>query len=116
MRHNNKNKILDRKKAPRELMFRSLVTELLLHGKIKTTLAKAKAIKPITEKIITRGKKDNLANLRIILKYILQEKVAHSVVKEISPRYMERPGGYTRIIKLGSRQGDGAEMAQIELV
>lgn len=116
MRHNNKNKILDRKKAPRELMFRSLVTELLSHGKIKTTLAKAKAIKPITEKIITRGKKNNLANLRIILKYVLQEKVAHSVVKEIAPRYMERAGGYTRIIKLGSRQGDGAEMAQIELV
>ncbi|MFH0856819.1 MAG: 50S ribosomal protein L17 [bacterium] len=116
MRHNNKNKIFDRKKAPRELMFRSLVTELLMHGKIKTTLAKAKAIKPITEKIITRGKKNNLANLRIILKYVLKEDAAHKVVKEIAPRYMERAGGYTRIIKLGVRQGDGAQMGQIEFV
>lgn len=116
MRHNNKGKILDRKKAPRELLLRGLTTQLLTHEKIKTTLAKANAVKPIAEKIITRGKKNTLANLREILKYVLDEKAAKKVFKTLSPRYMERNGGYIRIMKLGNRQGDGAEMAIIEFV
>ena len=116
MRHNKKGKILDRKKAPRELLLRGLTTQLLTHEKIQTTLAKAKVLRPIVEKIITRGKKNSLANLREVLKYVLDEKIAKKVFKTLSPRYVERPGGYTRIIKLGTRQGDGAEMAIIEFV
>lgn len=116
MNHNNKGKILDRKKEARELLLRGLVTHLLLRGKIKTTLAKAKVMRPLTEVIISKGKTNNLTSLRYILKYVLKEDVAKKVVGEISPKYKERVGGYTRIIKLGARKGDGAEMALIELV
>lgn len=116
MRHNNKVKTLDRKKEVRELMFRNLVTQLLMHEKIKTTSAKAKAIKPIVEKIITKGKKNTLASHREILKYVFEKKVAEKVMKNIAPKYMEKPGGYTRIVKLGARKGDGAEMVMIELI
>lgn len=116
MNHNNKGKIFDRKKAARGLLFRGLVTQLLVHEKIKTTAAKAKVMRPIVERLITKGKNNNLANLRYILKYVLEEDAAKKVVKEISPRYKERHGGYTRIIKLGARKGDGAEMSMIELV
>ncbi|OGF22973.1 50S ribosomal protein L17 [Candidatus Falkowbacteria bacterium RBG_13_39_14] len=116
MNHNNKGKILDRKKEARGLLLRGLVTQLFIHEKIKTTLAKAKVVRPIAEKIITKGKNNNLATFRVILKYVLKEDAAKKVVKDISPRYKERAGGYTRIVKLGLRKGDGAEMAVIELV
>ncbi|MFH1187853.1 MAG: 50S ribosomal protein L17 [bacterium] len=116
MNHNNKGKILDRKKEVRTLLLRGMVTQLLMHGKIKTTFAKAKVIRPLTERIITKGKNNNLSALRYILKYVFREDIAKKVVNEISPKYKERAGGYTRIIKIGARKGDGAQIAMIELV
>lgn len=116
MRHNKKTKVLDRKSDARGLLLRNLVTQLFLHEKIKTTSAKARVIKPLAEKIITKGKKKDLAALREIFKYVMKKEVAHKILNIISPRYLERKGGYTRIIKIGPRQGDGAEIVQIELV
>lgn len=116
MRHNKSGTTLDRKSAVRKMLLRNLATDLVMHEKIKTTSAKAKAVKPIVEKIITRGKKEGLANYRQILRYLTTESAANKVMKNLSPRYKERPGGYTRIIKLGNRKGDGAEVVQIEFV
>jgi len=116
MRHNKKGKILDRKKEVREMLLRNLVTQMVLSEKIKTTIAKAKAMKPIVEQIITKGKKDNLGCYKNIVEYVTIKKAAGKIIKELSPRYKERKGGYIRIIKLGNRKGDGAEMAQIEFV
>ncbi|MFC1613156.1 50S ribosomal protein L17 [Patescibacteria group bacterium] len=116
MNHNKKGKTLDRCKEEREMLLRNLVTQMVLREKIKTTKAKAKAMKPIIEKIITKGKTDNLDCYRKIVEYVTIKKAAGKIVKELSPKYKERKGGYTRIIKLGNRKGDGAEMAQIEFV
>ncbi|TSC96314.1 MAG: large subunit ribosomal protein L17 [Parcubacteria group bacterium Athens1014_10] len=115
MRHQNKGKILDRKKAARNSLFRNLVASLITHKKIKTTLAKAKAIRTLAEKSITLGKKNTLSNRRRLLAY-LPEKVVIKIISEISPSYKDRKGGYTRIVKIGARLGDRAEMAQIELI
>src|SRR3990170_1951158 len=86
------------------------------HPKIKTTAAKAKAVRPVAEKMITFAKRGDVAARREVLKDIPDRDVVHKLFAEIAPRYAERPGGYTRILKLGPRQGDGAPMAVIELV
>ncbi|MFH1172938.1 MAG: 50S ribosomal protein L17 [bacterium] len=116
MRHQKKGKTLDRKKQPREAMLKSLATSLVLYEKIKTTEAKAKAIKPLVEKLITKGKVDNLANRRFLVKELYVYNAVKKVLEVLSPKYKERPGGYLRIIKLGQRQGDGAKVVQIEFV
>jgi len=116
MRHRKKGKILDRKKEARKALLRSLATNLILFEKIKTTEAKAKAVKPIVEKLITKGKRGDLVARRELTKYIYLNNAIKKVLEDLSPRYKERKGGYTRIIKLGTRAGDAAKMAQIEFV
>lgn len=116
MRHRVKVKKLDRKKAPREMMLRNLASSILIYEKVKTTKAKAKAVKPLVEKLITASKKGDLTARRRLISVLPQKNAVAKAMEVIGDRYKERPGGYTRIIKLGVRQGDGAEMVQIELV
>jgi large subunit ribosomal protein L17 len=116
MRHNVGGRKLGRTSAHRKALYRNLVTDLLKHEKITTTEAKAKEIRSLAERMITLGKEGKLPSRRRALSFILDEKVTAKVFTELAPRYAERHGGYTRIIKLGPRLGDGAPMAKIELV
>jgi len=116
MRHRNKNKILDRKKGPRELMLRNLASSILIYEKVKTTKAKAQAVRPLVEKMITTAKKGDLTARRALIEILLQKNSIKKAMEVLGKRYKDRQGGYTRITKLGTRQGDGAEMVQIELV
>jgi large subunit ribosomal protein L17 len=116
MRHRINKKILDRKNGPRKALLRGLATSVILYEHVNTTLAKAKVIRPIVEKLITTGKTKDLASRRKLASYLLSESAVNKVLEEIGPRYQDRKGGYTRIIKLGNRKGDGAEIAQIQLV
>jgi large subunit ribosomal protein L17 len=103
------------KKGPRVALLKSLARSLILHEKIKTTEAKAKTLRSIVEKMITRGKVATVANRRVLAKETNPDMVK-KLVNDIAPRYKERNGGYTRITKLGQRNSDGAKMAIIELV
>lgn len=116
MRHRNKVKTLDRKKEARELMLRNLVSSIIIHEKVKTTKAKAKVAKSLVEKTISIAKKGDLSARRTLLKQIVQPKAVEKAISILAEKYKDRDGGYTRIIKLNNRQGDGAEMVQIELV
>ena len=107
---------LSRYKDQRKALLRGLTADLIQHERITTTLAKAKETRVMTEKIITHGKKGTLHNRRVALSKLPNKRAVAKVFDELGPRYAERPGGYTRIIKLGPRQGDGAYMAVIELV
>ena len=100
----------------RMAMLRQQVTDLLDNGRMETTITRAKEIKPLTEKMITLGKKGDLAAYRQALSFITKEDVVHKLFKEIAPEYAERNGGYTRIVRTGVRRGDAAETAIIELV
>ena len=102
--------------AHQRLMLNTLAAQLFVHEKINTTEAKAKAVRPVAEKMITFAKRGDVAARREVLKDIPDRDVVHKLFAEIAPRYAERPGGYTRILKLGPRKGDGAPMALIELV
>lgn len=99
-----------------KLILANLATDLFMHEKVTTTQAKAKAVRPLAEKLITRARKNDIHSRRVILKTITNKDAVHRLFEEIGPRYAERPGGYTRITKLGPRRGDGAEVAVIELV
>ncbi len=116
MRHKKKGKTLGRKAAPRKALFRSLTTSFVIYEKIKTTKAKAKAVRPIIEKIITLSKVDTLAHRRQALKVLYVEDAVKKLFEVIGPRYKNRNGGYTRIVKLLPRKNDSAEMAILELV
>lgn len=116
MRHRNSNKTLDRQKAPRELMLRNMASSIIIYEKVKTTEAKAKVVRSLVEKMITVAKAGTLAARRELIATLPQENAVKKVIEVLAPRYQDRQGGYTRIVKLGTRQGDGAEMAQIELV
>ena len=116
MRHKVAGRKLSRATGHRKAMYRNLVTDLLRYEKIITTEAKAKEVRGLAERMITLGKEDELHSRRQALSFILDKKVTEKVFAELSPRYAERPGGYTRITKLGSRLGDGAPMVQLELV
>lgn len=116
MRHRTAGKILDRKKGPREALLRGLATSVLLFERVKTTKAKAKAVRPLVEKMITVGKAGTITARRRLTGVLLSEGAVRKVIEDIAPRYKTRKGGYTRITAIGRRQGDGAEMAQIELV
>jgi large subunit ribosomal protein L17 len=116
MRHKNKVKTLDRTKEARELMLRNLASSIIIYEKVKTSQAKAKAVKPLVERIITISKKGDLSARRSLLKIILQPKAVKKTMEVLSERYKERSGGYCRIINIGARKGDGAQIVQIELV
>lgn len=107
---------LSRYKDQRAALLRGLTSELIRHERITTTLAKAKETRIVAEKLITHGKKATLHHRRLALSKMPNKKIVKKVFDELAPRYAERPGGYTRITKLGPRQGDGASMAVIELV
>ena len=115
MRKLNKGRKLSRRIGPRKALLRVLVNNFLMQEKIKTTEAKAKELRSIAEKMITRAKNVNLANRRILAKD-LTPSMTKKIINDIAPKYKERNGGYTRIIKLGPRNSDGAHMAIIELV
>ena len=102
--------------AQRKAMLRQLVTDLLENGKIETTFYRAKEVQPVVEKMITLGKKGNLAAYRRAMGYMTKEDVVQKLFKEIAPKYADRNGGYTRVTRTGARRGDAAEMAIIELV
>ncbi len=116
MRHRIKKTTLGRKKQPREMMLRNLASSVLIYEKIKTTEAKAKAIKPIVEKLITISKKGDLTARRKLIETLPQKMAIKKAMEVLGERYKSRKGGYARIIKLGKRQGDGADIAQLELV
>jgi large subunit ribosomal protein L17 len=117
MRHAKKRNKLSRDSAHRKALILNLCTEILDHERIKTTQAKAKAVKPEVEKLITLAKRGDLHARRQALSALNQNKfTVHKLFEEIAPRYSERPGGYTRILKLGPRRSDATEMVYIELV
>ena len=116
MKHQDSKRILSRKTGPRKALLKGLVLSLVLHEKIKTTEAKAKSLRPLMERIITRAKVDNLCNRREVLKKVIAQKAVKKLFEVIGPRYKDRQGGYLRIIKLKARKGDAAKIALIELV
>ena len=107
---------LGRATDQRRAMLRAMVTYLLENGKIETTVYRAKEVRPLAEKMITLGKSGNLAAKRQAFSFITKEAVVKKTFDEIAPKYANRNGGYTRIVRIGPRRGDGAEMAIIELV
>ena len=116
MRHQVSGRRFDMPTAQRMAMFRSLTTQVLKHGSIRTTEARAKEVRPLVEKMITLGKRGTIHARRQALAYVYEPDVVARLFNEIAPGYATRPGGYTRVQKLGPRQGDGAMMAQLELV
>jgi len=116
MRHGKKGRKLGRTSAHRTALFRNQVSSLMEHGRIVTTLPKAKELRPIAERVVTHGKQDTVHARRWVRRWIADRDLVKKVFDDISPRFEERPGGYTRIVKLGPRQGDGAEMAVLEFV
>ena len=107
---------LGKTSAQRKALLRQQVTDLLANGKMETTFYRAKEVQPVVEKMITLGKKGNLAAYRKALSFITKEDVANKLFKESAPKYADRNGGYTRVTRTGARRGDAAEMAVIELV
>ncbi len=116
MRHRARVSTFGRKTGPRKALIRGLVTNLVEHGRIKTTLAKAKELRRHVEKAVTLGKKQNLHAQRLLLSRYPNQETVSTIMKDLAPRFKERNGGYTRILKLGMRPGDAAEMAFIEFV
>ncbi len=116
MRHRKQGRKLGRTKEPRQMMLNNLVCSILIFEKVRTTQAKAKEVKSLVEKSITTAKKGDLAARRKLIATLPQKNAINKLMDVLGNRYQKRSGGYTRIIKIGSREGDGAEMAQIELV
>jgi large subunit ribosomal protein L17 len=116
MRHGKAGKKLGRDSAHRKALYSNLAGALITHGRIETTEAKAKAVRPYAEKLITLGKRGDLHARRLAMAELRSNDVVHKLFSEVAPRFAEREGGYTRIVKLGPRQGDAANMALIEFV
>ncbi len=116
MRHRKKGVILGRKIGPRRALQKNLAAMVVLYEKVKTTEAKAKAIRPYVEKLVTLAKNPTLANRRILLRRLPSEGPVRKLIEVIGPKYQERKGGFLRITKLSPRQGDKAKMAIIEFV
>lgn len=116
MRHAMRGRKLGRTSSHREALFRNQLQSLVDKERIITTLPKAKELRPIAERVITRGKHGTVHDRRWVLRWVLKRDLVKKVFDDIAPRFTERPGGYLRIVKLGPRQGDGAEMAVLELV
>jgi large subunit ribosomal protein L17 len=116
MRHNRKGRKLSRTNTHRRAMLRNMVTSLFEHERIETTVAKAKEARPVAERLITRARRGDLAARRLISAYVRSETVARKLMEDIAPRFATRPGGYTRIYRLGPRIGDAGQMGILELV
>lgn len=116
MRHQRTKRTLGRKTGPRKALIKNLANSLILYEKIETTEAKAKAIKPVVEKMVTRAKNDTLHNRREVIKKLPTRNAVKKLFEVIGPKYKERRGGYLRLVKFGERKGDGARMAIIEFV
>ena len=116
MRHNKKFNHLGRKKAHRDALLANMTVSLILHKRIHTTLAKAKALRIYAEPLINRAKEDNTSNRRLVFSYLQNKEAVKELFGVVAEKVAERPGGYTRILKTGHRLGDNAEMAMIELV
>ena len=110
------NRKLGRTSDQRKAMLRAMTTYLLENGRLETTFYRAKEVQPLAEKMITLGKKKDLAAYRRALAWITKEDVAKKVFDEVAPKYADRNGGYTRVLKMGPRRGDAAEMAIVQLV
>ncbi|WNC71831.1 50S ribosomal protein L17 [Thalassotalea psychrophila] len=116
MRHRKSGRQLNRNSSHRQAMFRNMASSLVKHGVIKTTVAKAKELRRVVEPLITMAKTDSVANRRLAFARTRDQEVVGLLFTDLGPRYQERPGGYTRILKCGFRTGDKAPMAYIELV
>jgi large subunit ribosomal protein L17 len=116
MRHHRAGKKLGRDSAHRKALYANLACSLIEHGRIRTTEAKAKAVKPFAEQMITLGKRGDLAARRQAAAELRSQDVVKKLFDDVAPRFAERPGGYSRIVKLGPRQGDAADMVYLELV
>lgn len=116
MRHRRKGRRLSRTATHRQAMLRNMATSLFHHGGVVTTIAKAKELRPFAERLITLARRGDLHARRQVERHIKDRKASGRLFTEIGPRFASRPGGYTRILKLGHRPGDGAELARIELV
>ena len=116
MRHQRSGRKLGRDSAHRKALYANLASALIEHGRIRTTEAKAKEVRPIVERMITLGKRGDLHAHRQAVAYLRSKSVAHKLFSDVAPRFAERPGGYTRVVKIGPRAGDSAPMAYLELV
>ena len=116
MRHRKKGRALSRTASHRKATLRNMATSLIRHERIETTTAKAKELRPFVEKLITLGRQGDLHARRLAGRSIADRQGLGKLFDDVGPRFSERPGGYTRILKLGTRRGDAAEMALIELV
>jgi large subunit ribosomal protein L17 len=116
MRHQRAGRKLGRDSAHRKALYANLTASLIEHGRIKTTVAKAKEVRPVAEEMITLGRRGDVPARRQALKFLRSQDVVHKLFSDVGPRFVDRPGGYSRIVKLGPRQGDAAEMAYLELV
>src|SRR5664280_2717618 len=116
MRHQRKGKKLGRDSAHRRALYANLVCALIEHGRIKTTEAKAKAVKPMAEQMITLARRGDLAARRLAIAKLRSVDAVHILFSEVAPRFVDRPGDYSRIVKIGPRQGDAANMVYLELV
>jgi large subunit ribosomal protein L17 len=116
MRHARAGKKLGRDSAHRRALYANLAGALIEHGRIRTTEAKAKAVKPLAEQMITLGRRGDLAARRQAISKLRSKDVVHKLFTDVAPRFADRPGGYSRIVKLGPRQGDAADMVYLELV
>jgi large subunit ribosomal protein L17 len=116
VRHRKAGRKLGRDAAQRRALYANLAAALIEHGRIKTTEAKAKEVRPIVEEMITLGKRGDVAAHRQAVAFLRSKEIAHVLFSEVAPRFAERPGGYTRILKIGPRQGDAARMVYLELV
>ncbi len=115
MQKRKKGRKLSRERDQRKALLKCLAREIILREKIKTTEAKAKEVRPLLEKMLTKAKKGDLASIRYLARFF-SKSIVKKLTTEVGPRYKNRPGGYTRIIKLGPRKSDGAKMAIIELI
>jgi large subunit ribosomal protein L17 len=116
VRHQRAGRKLGRDSAHRKALYANLASALIEHGRIKTTEAKAKEVRPIVEQMITLGKRGDVSAQRQAVAFLRSKPIAHRLFSEIAPRFADRTGGYTRVVKLGPRQGDAAQMAYLELV
>jgi large subunit ribosomal protein L17 len=116
LRHRKAGRKLGRDSAQRKALYANLASALIEHGRIKTTEAKAKEVRPIVEEMITLGKRGDVAAHRHAVAFLRSKAITHTLFADVAPRFADRPGGYTRIIKIGPRQGDAARMVYLELV
>ena len=116
MRHRRAGRKLGRDASHRKALYANLTASLIEHGRIKTTVAKAKEVRPVAEEMITLGRRGDIASRRRALAFLRSQDVVHKLFSDVGPRFADRAGGYARIVKIGQRQGDAAEMAYLELV